>query len=96
MQKSFFNKSITRIAMSLGAVGVLAMAPMQNALASSTWTGTGYSTAQLSRNFVNFAVGACAKQRKKLNTRTLHFSYVKVNKKSGPTLKAKIKYECVR
>lgn len=33
MQKSFFNKSITRIAMLLGAVGVFTMAPMHNALA---------------------------------------------------------------
>lgn len=36
MKKSFFQKSVARVAMPLGAVAVLAMIPMSSAFAAST------------------------------------------------------------
>lgn len=96
MKKSTFNKSVTRIVMSLGTVGVLAMAPMHNALASSSMVVTGKTAAELTTKFAVAATNFCAQRGKKLDFTSFNPRYTKAIKLKPGSYKAKIKFECVR
>jgi hypothetical protein len=96
MKKSIFNKSFTRIVMSLGTVGVLSMAPMTNAFAFSSLVVQGSSAQIIASTFFTEATSFCAKKGKKFDPASSNLRYVKSIKVKPGLFKAKIKFNCVR